>query len=349
MLYALAIKPVLITLAIIMNTPALLENIKNSFKSDIYSISTLMTDLTQGAITRTATLLVRARQHKVTDRNVYKKMAFQKIKQVENSLLEEEKKIIEDIYNDYKITEEQRAFAGRLMSCLKEDNVHCMKQKTKEYMLENDENQKLDNNLHQDLISLFKKIDLDPNVRIIVSSTESDRSLIAGTRAGFRDYNFMQNGIIIPKDDSIKPPLLVLYKPFFNLSKEDQLGMLHHEIGHLKAGHWITKASMRRTISFFTKTLEEEIIESSNWKKLVAIHEQQAEILNKNATSIELVRITRKKGFHPEGLFVRHYAQLSLIDSHYRFVQDLENYKPIPIRQFPDLKNMKFNGPESRR
>jgi hypothetical protein len=346
MIYALAIKPVLITLAIIMNTPAMLENIKNSFKSNIYNAGTTVIDLTQGAIARTATLLIRAKQHKASDRNIYQKMASQKIKHIENSLLEEEKKIIEDIYDDYNITQDQRKIAARLISCLKEDNKDLMSRETQKYMLENDEKQKLDNNLHQDLVSLFKKVDLNPNIKIIISTT--DNKIIASMRGCLRDYNIMSDGTIVPQNDIVKSSKLTLYKSFFSLSENDKLASLYHEMGHLKAGHTATKTPILWKISSSTGIPQKELMENSNWEKLVAIHEQQAEILNKDATSIELVRTARKKGFHPEGLFVRHYAQLSLVHSCHRFGQDLENYKTIPIQKFPDIKNMKFNGPVLR-
>ena len=120
------------------------------------------------------------------------------------------------------------------------------------------------------------------------------------------------------------PPKIIVYPSFFRLSTIQQNAIIAHEIGHLAEQHCTTTSGLCIGISFFTGKNKDEIHNNKNFKKLLTIHERQAEILHKNAEWASTMRACRALGRYPGHLFLGHYAQLTKIDELYKLKDRLK-------------------------
>lgn len=278
----------------------------------------------------------------------YNKMIDCRIKHIQNNLKQDEKDTIKALYHDLNVSNEQQQKI--------ESYINQLKQFEKEYMLQPHEETKCDQATEDTLkqffedplvSSLFKICDLHPDgIKKVVSSIPHPTDATASALALRAQITIIDDIITINKIDN--PPTLTIYPPSFKF-KQFMLASFAHELAHITAHHSLIQTRIPWGIASLTGTEYEKIFSNKNFLKLSIIHEQQAEILYKNAELAAKMREVRSIGYLSDQLFLSHYAQLTEIDELHKLKSKIADFKPIPIRKFADLKNMKFNGPILRR
>lgn len=289
-----------------------------TYKTGVFAI-----DKTADMLSDTAVHVIHA-AHKIRGKKIdyqfYEDIAQRCIKHIQNGLLQQEQKIITDIYNEFNITTDQQKGITWLVNCLKEYEKNFMSQSQPHKEIQ-------DNDCDERILNLFKKTNINPNsnMKYVISDVPSDKGVGAAAICLRAQFHVEEDTLKIT--DVANPPTIIFYPKFFNASKKKQLAVLLHELTHIYLQHGIIKGNITIGISHFAGVSPEQIHVSKNWKKLVNNHERQAEILNKNPESASLMRYSNSKSYYPDELFLGHYKQLTVIDELHKFTEKLKNYK----------------------
>jgi hypothetical protein len=240
----------------------------------------------------------------------------QRLAHIENNLKQDEINAINDIYKDFKVTNEHQQIIN--------SNIMQYKQYEKEYLsLPHEETNNLDS--VPEISSLLKQMSIHPHavkVELSTSPHSKDKKAIASSQGLIIDYAIDNNTLIVEK--ILSNPTITLYPIFLELSDLGSIAALGHELGHLASQHTTTKDVLRIELNYLAGIEQKQIQNNRNYKKLVTIHERQAEILHKNAEWASIMREDFSTTYYANQLFLRHYAQLTEIDELHKLKDKLK-------------------------
>jgi hypothetical protein len=257
-----------------------------------------------------------------------------RLKIIETNLKQDEKNVINDLFNDYGITQEQRQ---AIIAKIDEE-----KQFEKEYMSRPRKEAASEINIKPEYEHIYQAARIHPQ-SVKLTKVDDIGALHARARSVTTEPSSND-----PKKRTIIFPAEVQLLSSISPSLESPI--LAHEIGHLASHHNAIVDTLENSLTSITGTTPEQIHNNKNFKEMITIFERQAEILHKNARLAKQMRNYRKLdgyGYYPDQLFLGHYAQLAEIDELHKLKDKLENYKPEPMQPKIDtLSTMKFNAPK---
>jgi hypothetical protein len=230
--------------------------------------------------------------------------------QIENDLKDIEIQTINAMYQEFNIDKDDQQTINSLISQYKEFQQQYLSQTNKKECITVE-------SLSSKIQSFCKNLNINPAaVEIKISNISSP--LVAETKGLRASYQFENDKLII--ENIVGHPAITLFPSFFELSDEQQLGVMCHEFNHLALKHHEIHNILGMEIKYFIRAKtgkiinSSEVIKSKNWKRLENIYERQAEALQQDPDVISLMRNKRNKVYYAEHLFLKHYGQLTEID-----------------------------------
>lgn len=167
-------------------------------------------------------------------------------------------------------------------------------------------------------------INLDSINLIITDNLPNDEGLPVGMEAYALSpaHNWsMGNGFEIKNDLSVQG-LMAVGPKFITLPEGEQQALLIHESEHIIQQHTTTRITLIACIIRTTDEVQEAIINSREWKKLIEIQEQQAEIFPslRNPRYASIIRAMRGVSHYTGMLYENHYYALSAIDEDWKYM-----------------------------
>lgn len=288
-----------------------IENIK------IYKMGVNMIDGTLKIVSEVIALFV----HTTHNKRValyFENEADQRINNIRKNLINKQKTTIENIAIDFGATKEELQSEIAFFNQFLELSTIYMSQPHSHIV---------PMQLDSELFFLFEDTNVHPsNIEIIISlePNNENHNRIATANKLIPKINITNNNI--SSVDAQKLPSIIIYPKFFSLSDKQKKATLAHEIGHIASQHATIQDNIINAIEYFADVKQEQIMNNKNYKQLIIIHEQQADILHKNPKTAELMRQYRATGYYPKCLFLKHYWQLAQIDELYKFSEKLRNY-----------------------
>lgn len=281
-------------------------------KPMIYNAGVYTIDTTAKLISSTIIRLVRIRHKKETD--IQKKNSFQhynqkidyRLAQIEERLKEDEKNAINAMYREFNITTQDQQTINSVLSqykCFQKQYLSQFHKKecdTLEFV-------------SPEILSFCKQININPTA-VELKISHSSSPLVAAATGLKANYQFENDMLVVDDNNIIAYPAIILYPNFFELSYEQGIATIGHELTHLALQHEEMQNILGMEIKYFTEAKREEIMNSKNWKKIETIYERQAEILHKDAEWASRMRKKRNSSYYDNQLFLKHYAQLTEID-----------------------------------
>ncbi len=226
--------------------------------------------------------------------------------QIEKNLRNDEIKTVNAMYQEFNVDKDDQQTINQVVRQYKEFQKQYLSQSHKK------DCDTLESSFPE-ILFFCKQINIHPSaVELRISNSPS--SLVAEAIGLKAHYQFENDKLIVKDNDIVGYPTVILYHNFFELSYEQRIAVMGHELTHLALQHEETQNILGMEIKYFTGTKREEIINSKNWKKLETICERQAEVLHKDAEWASIMKNKRHQGFYPDHLFLNHYAQLTEID-----------------------------------
>lgn len=278
---------------------------------------------------------------------LYATIAQQRINQIKNKLLEDEKQIIAGLCTDYNMSKEQQKLITLITDAYKEQEKKYLSQPQNGTTHDIPFGPRAFNHLMETTGINLNSINLIDNLMPNPDSeTTSASARGVGMNGEFKD------GVFTPKEIQHRPTLN-LYPPFWSndhfIWKQEvrnlQWPNILHEIGHIALHHSATKSLLTNLISELAQTDISTIENNKLCKQLTAKHEEQAEILCKNKNDANEMRFMRHVSYYPDTLFFGHYKRLTEIDELHQFSEKLKNYRPIPIQKIDSLKTINWSLP----
>jgi Peptidase family M48 len=238
-----------------------------------------------------------------------------RLAQIEKNLKDDEIKSINAMYQEFNVDKDDQQTINSVVRQYKEFQKQYLSQSHKK------ECDTLESSLPE-ILFFCKQINIHPSaVELRISNLPN--SLVAQTIGLRAHYQFENDKLIVEDNNIIGHPAIILHRNFFELSYEQRIAVMGHELTHLALQHEEMHNILGMEIKYFTGAKKEEIINSKNWKKLGTICERQAEILHKDAEWASIMKNTRNQGYYSDQLFLKHYAQLTEIDELHKLREEI--------------------------
>lgn len=204
----------------------------------------------------------------------------------------------------------------------------------KEYLSKSQPNIIHDEGLSPELVKIIEKqltreqIDIN-SIHLIKSAIPSEYGHDASTVSPSPFYFSIDGDTVSVFNQNTDPGNITFFPKFDSYTQEEQLAFGIHEAGHMIEGHDTTTGDIFHYINFYTHKDPDEICKSKKFKKLLQIHERQAEVLPslKNKKSAALIRKMRSVIHYPNMLYGKHYLQISNIDEKHKMIAYLKHIK----------------------